>query len=161
MNDAIVAILPIIVSVVAILLSVVIHEFSHGVAAYAQGDPTPKDQGRLTLNPIPHIDPLGTLLIPGFLLLTGSPFLIGWARPMPFNPYNLRNARYGSLLVALAGPLSNFILFIAAGLLLKFYFPGLEATNFLVIFLAKLVLVNFVLGFFNMIPIPPLDGSKV
>ncbi len=159
MNDAILNILPFIVAAIATLFSLTIHEFCHGFAAYLQGDMTARDHGRLTLNPIAHIDPIGTLLIPGILLLTHSPFMIGWAKPVPFNPYNLRTGRWGALLVALAGPFSNLALFFVSLLLLKIL--NLPLTNFLPIFLMYLAVVNFVLGLFNLLPIPPLDGSKI
>lgn len=158
MEDAIVSILA---SAVAIIVSVVVHEFCHGLAAYSQGDMTAKNQGRLTLNPIPHIDPLGTIIIPGMLLLLQSGFLIGWAKPVPFNPYNLRNQRYGPVWVALAGPLSNFVLFLVAGMALKDLITVLPGTNALLFFLSTFAVTNFVLAVFNILPIPPLDGSKV
>ncbi|MEK7122552.1 MAG: site-2 protease family protein [Patescibacteria group bacterium] len=159
----------IIVHVLAIFLAITVHEFSHGLAAFLQGDKTASDMGRLTLNPIAHIDPIGTLLIPGAMLLAqlpaimaGSPpLLFGWAKPVPFNPHNLRSGRFGSFLVALAGPLSNFIMAVLAAFALKAFFPVLGTANFLVIFLAQFFLINVVLGTFNLIPIPPLDGSKI
>lgn len=155
------SILAIIVSVAAIFLAITIHEFSHGLVAFLQGDKTAYDAGRLTLNPIAHIDPVGTILIPGLLILSGAPFLIGWAKPVPFNPHNLRSGRFGAFLVGLAGPASNFIIAVVAALALKMFLPGLGMTNFLIIFLAQLFLVNIVLGTFNLIPVPPLDGSKI
>ncbi|MBI4252918.1 site-2 protease family protein [Candidatus Uhrbacteria bacterium] len=155
------SIIAIIVSVAAIFLAITVHEFSHGLMAYIQGDKTAYDSGRLTLNPIAHIDPIGTILIPGLLILSGSPFLIGWAKPVPFNPHNLRSGRFGSFLVGLAGPLSNFIIAIIAAIALKALFPALGVTNFLIIFLAQLFFINIVLGTFNLIPVPPLDGSKI
>lgn len=155
------SLLAIIVSVVAILLAITVHEFSHGFIAFLQGDRTAQDEGRLTLNPIAHIDPVGTILIPGLLILTGAPFLIGWAKPVPYNPNNLRDGRFGSFLVALAGPVSNFFMALVSALVLKALFPALGAENFLIIFLLQLFLVNLVLGIFNLIPVPPLDGSKI
>lgn len=161
MEQAIGSALPIIVSATAILLAITVHEFSHGFAAYLQGDMTARDAGRLTLNPIAHIDPVGTILIPGLLILSGSPFVVGWAKPVPFNPYNLRSGRFGAFLVGLAGPLSNFLMFIAAGLLLKVFFPLFLPSNFLILFLAQLLVINLILCIFNLIPIAPLDGSKI
>jgi Zn-dependent protease len=161
MEQAIGGVLPIVVSATAILLAITVHEFSHGFAAYLQGDMTARDAGRLTLNPIAHIDPVGTILIPGLLILSGSPFLVGWAKPVPFNPHHLKSGRFGAFLVGLAGPLSNFLMFVVAGLLLKIFFPVLPATNFLIVFLAQVLVVNLILGIFNLIPIAPLDGSKI
>lgn len=155
------SILAMIVSVAAIFLAITIHEFSHGLVAFLQGDKTAYDAGRLTLNPIAHIDPIGTLLIPGLLILSGAPFLIGWAKPVPFNPHNLRKGRFGAFLVGLAGPASNFIIAVVAALALKVFLPGLGMANFLIIFLAQLFFINIVLGTFNLIPVPPLDGSKI
>ncbi|MDO8572090.1 MAG: site-2 protease family protein [bacterium] len=149
------------VAVVAVFISLSVHEFSHALAAYLQGDTTAQVAGRLTLNPIAHIDPIGTLLVPGILLLTNAPFLIGWAKPVPFNPYNLRNTRYGPLYVGLAGPASNAILFLCAAFSLKFLLPMFGSENFLIIFLGQLMVINFVLGVFNLVPIAPLDGSKI
>ncbi|MDP2630905.1 MAG: site-2 protease family protein [Candidatus Uhrbacteria bacterium] len=161
MEQAIGGILPIIVSATAILLAITVHEFSHGFAAYLQGDMTARDHGRLTLNPIAHIDLVGTILIPGLLILSGSPFVVGWAKPVPFNPHNLRSGRFGAFLVGLAGPLSNFLMFIAAGLFLKIFFPLFPSENFLILFLAQLLVINLILGIFNLIPVAPLDGSKI
>jgi len=140
--------------VVAILMAVSIHEFSHAAMAYHLGDPTAKDAGRLTLNPLAHLDLVGTLL----LLFVG----FGWGRPVPFNPFNLRNKKWGPTLVALAGPASNLVCLIFFGLILKFVYPllrlGIE--NALFQFLYLLILINTILMVFNLIPIPPLDGSK-
>ncbi len=161
MEQAIGDLLPIVVAATAILMAITVHEFSHGFAAYLQGDMTARDAGRLTLNPIAHIDPVGTILIPGLLILSGSPFVVGWAKPVPFNPHHLKSGRFGAFLVGLAGPLSNFLLFIVAGLLLKVFFPIFPASNFLILFLVQVLVINLILGIFNLIPIPPLDGSKI
>lgn len=161
MDLTIASILPVIVAVVALLISLTMHEFSHALAAYLQGDMTARDAGRLTLNPIPHIDPIGTILLPGLLLAAGSPVMFGWAKPVPFNPLNLRDGRRGSLIVGLAGPLSNIVMCLIFGVALKFALGVLEPSNLLILFLASLMVMNFVLGVFNLIPIPPLDGSKI
>lgn len=161
MDLAIASILPIAAAIISFFLALTIHEFSHGLVAYALGDLTAKNEGRLTLNPVAHIDPVGTLLLPGLLLISGSPLMFGWARPVPYNPYNLRNGAQGQFMVALAGPLSNIIICIVSAIALKFALFSLDASNLLVLFLANLLVINFVLGIFNLIPIPPLDGSKV
>lgn len=161
MDLTIASILPVAIAVAALLISLTVHEFSHALAAYVQGDMTAYDAGRLTLNPVPHIDLMGTILLPGFLLLAGSPVMFGWAKPVPFNPLNLRNGRHGSLIVGLAGPLSNIVMCLLAGVALKFSLGAYDASNFLILFLATLMVMNFVLGVFNLIPIPPLDGSKI
>ncbi|MEK7649640.1 MAG: site-2 protease family protein [Patescibacteria group bacterium] len=145
--------------VAILVMSVVIHEVSHGVAAYAQGDKTAQYAGRLTLNPIPHLDPIGSIALPLLLVATGSPFLIGWARPVPYNPYNLRNQQWGSAIVGAAGPLSNILLALVFGLILRFG-DGALPIAFLQI-CGMITVVNVVLAVFNMVPIPPLDGSKV
>lgn len=150
--------------IIVLLLSVVIHEVSHGFTAWKLGDPTAKMMGRLTLNPIKHLDPVGSLLVPAVLLLisaaTGSGFIFGWAKPVPFNPYNLRDQRWGSAKVALAGPASNFILAFLFGALIRFLPPEILTAS-LINFFGIIVFLNIVLGVFNLVPIPPLDGSKI
>ncbi len=144
---------------IIIIFSAVIHEYSHGWMAYNLGDSTAKDAGRLTLNPLAHIDPIGTVILPLFLLFTGGVFL-GWAKPVPYNPYNLDDQKYGSLKVGLAGPASNFIIALIFGLGARFLAGASIATPFI----QGLILVTYVnifLGLFNLLPIPPLDGSKV
>ncbi|USN53742.1 MAG: site-2 protease family protein [Candidatus Nomurabacteria bacterium] len=136
----------------AIIVPIALHEFAHALSATMQGDPTPKAMGRLTFNPLAHIDPMGILL----LLIAG----FGWGKPTPFNPINLKNPRLGTVWVALAGPLSNLIQIIVFGIFLKFV-AFLGPSNYLVIFLAALLQINIILMLFNLIPIPPLDGSKV
>ena len=137
---------------IAIIVPIALHEFSHALAATLQGDPTPKSMGRLTLNPIAHIDPLGIIL----LLLAG----FGWGKPTPYNPLYLKSQRWGPVIVAVAGPVSNLIMIVAFGLLLR-AFAFLGTTNLMVLLLVALVQINIVLMIFNLIPIPPLDGSKV
>lgn len=146
--------------VVILIFSVILHEISHGYAAEWLGDPTARLEGRLTLNPIPHIDPIGSVVLPGLLALT-SPFVFGWAKPVPYNPYNLSNRRWGEAFVAGAGPLTNLGIAVLFGLLIRF---GAESGFMDPAFLTAatyVVLINIVLGFFNLIPVPPLDGSKV
>lgn len=146
---------------IIIILSAVIHEYAHGWAAYQLGDPTAKNEGRLTLNPLVHLDPLGTVIIPLFLLFTSGVF-IGWAKPVPYNPYNLRDLKYGSLKVAIAGPGINLLIALILGLILRFLSPVLLNYNSnLPFFLGFIVYVNIFLALFNLLPFPPLDGSKI
>lgn len=142
-----------IVGFIALAVSIGIHEFAHVYSAYLQGDQTGRAMGRLTLNPIRHLDPFGTFL----MVMVG----IGWGRPAPFNPYNLRNHRWGSALVAIAGPISNIIMIVVAGYALLALGNSLPTTNLLHIFLRSLVYLNAALAVFNLIPISPLDGSHV
>ncbi|OGI61138.1 hypothetical protein A2645_01640 [Candidatus Nomurabacteria bacterium RIFCSPHIGHO2_01_FULL_39_9] len=168
--------------IVVLILSVIIHEISHGYAALYFGDQTAKLAGRLTLNPLKHLDPFGSVLIPLFLVILHSPFLIGWARPVPFNPHNLRNQKLGTLWVAAAGILSNFLIAIIFGLtsmiipvasevktslfqvilnrgsIMGVASNGLEAA---VGIMFVIILVNIVLAIFNLVPLPPLDGSRI
>jgi Zn-dependent protease len=149
-------------SILILLFSVIVHEVMHGYVALKFGDHTAQNLGRLTLNPIPHIDLFGTILLPALLIFTGSPILFGWAKPVPVNPLNFRNLRRGELYVAAAGVLANFSLAILAALIYHFLnalpqtFPAILGS--LLIFTVK---INLVLGIFNLFPIPPLDGSKV
>jgi len=137
------------------LLAVSVHEAAHAAAAYYLGDPTAKLAGRLSLNPLRHLDPLGTIMI----FLVG----FGWGKPVPINPYNLRNPRRGEALISLAGPMSNFFLAALLALPLKYFFMGYEAGFGAVLahFLAVTIYLNVALMVFNLLPIPPLDGSKV
>lgn len=141
-------------------MSVVIHEVAHGYAALYFGDRTAKDMGRLTLNPIPHLDMVGSILLPGFLAITGSSFMIGWAKPVPYNVHNLTNKRLGTLVVASAGILVNFLIAIVFGLILRFSLSYAPTESFLFI-VSTIVVINLALGLFNLTPIPPLDGSKI
>lgn len=152
--------------IVILIFSVVIHEVSHGYAALILGDKTAQYEGRLTLNPIKHLDPLGSVIIPFLLFLTNSGFLFGWAKPVPYNPYNLRDQKWGPAIVGAAGPLANIVLALFFGILIRVLpsmvgvVPGAVIVNFLQI-ATTIVLLNLVLALFNMVPIPPLDGSKV
>lgn len=145
--------------IILLVMSVVVHEVSHGYAAFLLGDPTAKNQGRLTLNPIRHLDFFGSILIPAFLVITNAGFLFGWAKPVPYNPYNLRNQKWGEAIVAVAGPASNIFIASVFGLLIRFGAEFLSPA-FLKIS-AILVLINLMLAVFNLVPIPPLDGSKI
>jgi len=150
--------------IIILIFSVVLHEVSHGVVANALGDPTAKNAGRLTLNPIPHLDPIGSILLPGFLILMsqlgGGGIIFGWAKPVPINPLNLRNKKYGSALVSLAGPGSNLTIALIFGLALRFL-PLAELSPALVLVFSYIVLLNIFLAVFNLLPIPPLDGSHI
>ncbi len=141
--------------IIILIMSVVVHEVSHGFMALYLGDPTAKYAGRLTLNPLKHLDPVGSILVP-ILGYFGGGVIIGWAKPVPFNPYNLRNQKWGEALVAIAGPLSNIVLAIIFTLIIRSF--DLGAGLFLVKYL---VFLNIVLAIFNLVPIPPLDGSKI
>lgn len=141
------------VSFIALAISIGVHEFAHVLGAYLQGDQTGKMLGRLTLNPIRHLDPIGTMA----MVLAG----IGWGKPAPFNPYNLKYRRWGSALVAISGPISNLVLLLVAGYTLLAIGPSLGPTNLLTIFLFQLVYLNAALAIFNLIPISPLDGSHI
>lgn len=147
-----------------LLMSVVIHEVSHGIVALWQGDPTAKMMGRLTLNPAKHLDMWGSFLVPlGLFIFSGGNFLFGWAKPVPYNPYNLRNQKWGAAMVGAAGPLSNFILAATFGITLRF-FPATSELVFmqnLFQLFVIIVMLNILLGVFNLMPIPPLDGSKL
>lgn len=152
-------------SIVILIFSVVIHEVSHGYAALALGDETAKHAGRLTLNPIKHLDPFGSLILPTLSYLLGG-FIFGWAKPVPYNPYNLRDQKKGPAYVALAGPVSNLVLAMFFGILIRILVPlstqasGLFLANFITI-ASTIVLLNLILAVFNLVPVPPLDGSKI
>ncbi len=139
------------ITVPALLIAITVHEFSHALAAYHMGDTTAADQGRLSLNPLDHLDPIGTLM----LVL----FRFGWAKPVPINPYRFKNFKKGVILVSLAGPASNLLMALTGSLLARFLIPlGISVlTDFLLIF----IFINVALAVFNLLPIPPLDGSRL
>ena len=140
-----------------IVPSAIIHEYAHGAMADALGDKTARYAGRLTLNPIAHIDLWGTIIMPiALLLLSGGNFMFAYAKPVPYNPYNLKNQKWGPAMVGLAGPASNFLLAVAFALVVRALLGTLFSQ-----FLQMIVYANLVLMVFNLIPLPPLDGSKV
>jgi len=145
-------------AIIIVILSIIFHEVAHGYVANWLGDPTARLQGRLTLNPIPHIDPVGSILIPGILLLSGTPFLIGWAKPVPYNPYNLRHGKWGEALVSFAGPATNILIALSFALLFRL---GIITSPLFLQVAVLAIFANIALAIINLIPIPPLDGSKV
>jgi len=162
----------------ALIIAIVFHEVAHGYMARLLGDPTASERGRLTLNPIAHVDPVGTLLVPGALALLGGP-VFGWAKPVPVNKWRLDNPRYGMMAVAAAGPVSNFVLAGVGAVLLGLAMPAglgfggdmeagaallvnrLGEPEWLATGLFYFILVNIFLGLFNLLPIPPFDGSHI
>ena len=155
-----------ILAIPLLFFAVVVHECAHGWVAYLNGDDTAKMSGRLTLNPIPHIDMMGTIILPLILILTHSPVLIGWAKPVPINPYRLNNPIKDMAKVGLAGPGSNFALAILSALIIwLFKITGVDPSTEINALIIKLlyinVQINLVLGVFNLVPIPPLDGSRI
>ncbi len=148
------------ISLVILVFSAILHEIAHGYVADRFGDPTARLLGRLTLNPIPHVDPMMSILLPLVLIFTGSPVIFGAAKPVPVDPFNLRNPKKDMALVSIAGPATNFLIAAVAALFLKL---GVTFIHNPLIFEAifTIVKLNLLLGIFNLIPIPPLDGSKV
>jgi Zn-dependent protease len=136
-----------------LIIALSLHEFGHALAADLQGDPTARNLGRLTVNPKAHLDPFGSLMI----VLAG----FGWGKPVPFNPARLRNQRFGSLIVGAAGPLMNIFLAFVAAILLRVLSPGAGPGGFAAGFLVQLLFLNVLLAVFNLIPVPPLDGSRI
>lgn len=140
-----------------VVIALTVHEFCHAWAGHLLGDVTAKQHGRLTLNPVAHIDPYSTLMLPVALILLGSPVVFGAAKPVPFNPYAVRYGKWGAALVAVAGPASNLVMAIFVGTYLRF----LPVSGIAEQFLLQFVLINLAFFVFNMIPVPPLDGSRV
>ena len=158
-----------ILSIPALMIAVILHEFAHGWVAEKMGDPTARLAGRLTLNPLPHIDPVGTILLPAMFIVLGSPVIFGWAKPVPINPMNFRDLRRGTFFVSIAGVTMNILLAVFFGLAFRIALEIGEASGPfvkeaiigpLLLFFQKSVLINLILAIFNMIPIPPLDGSR-
>ncbi len=145
--------------IVVLILSIVVHELAHGYAALAQGDPTAKYAGRLTMNPIKHLDLVGSFIVPFVLYILPVGVILGWAKPVPYNPYNLRNQRWGEALVAAAGPAVNLLVALVFGLVIRFGAGTLPEDAILLAGL--IVVINVIIAIFNLIPLPPLDGSKI
>lgn len=151
-------------SLIILLFSVVIHEVAHGAMANYLGDPTAKHSGRLTLNPLKHLDPIGSVILPIFLAImatiSGSGIIFGWAKPVPINPFNFRDQKYGQAKSALAGPLANLAIAVVFGALVRFLPSFFLSLNLLSLF-SYIVYINVLLAVFNLLPIPPLDGSHI
>src|SRR6185503_15684381 len=144
-----------------LIMSVVIHEVSHGFMAEYFGDRTARDAGRLTLNPIKHLDLFGSILLPALLIITKAGFLFGWAKPVPYNPNNLSNRKWGTVAVASAGILANLSIAIVFGTIIRFaYSNGFGGVPFYEI-TSMIVVMNLALAVFNLVPFAPLDGSKI
>lgn len=152
--------------VIVLIFLIIIHEVSHGLMAYKLGDNTAKEAGRLTLNPIKHLEFFGSFLVPLLFIATGSSFILGWAKPVPFNPYNLKDPKRDGALIALAGPVSNFLIAIIFGLVVRFMAVFMSAASSPILIniyglLNIVIFVSVLLAFFNLIPIPPFDGSRI
>ena len=146
--------------IIGLIVSIVLHEVGHAYAANWLGDPTARLEGRLSVNPLVHIDPIMSVLVPGFLILSGSPFLFGAAKPVPYNPYNFRNQKWGEAIVAAAGPAVNILLALIFAVVVQVG-AGTSLSETFLYLAAQLVVMNLFLAFFNLVPIPPLDGSKI
>lgn len=146
--------------IIILIISVVIHEISHGFAAEMLGDPTARNAGRLTLNPIKHLDLFGSVVLPALMILSKTGFVFGWAKPVPYNPNNLRNKRWGTLLVASAGIIANLFIAVVFGIAIR-VLVHYGASDSIVAIMSTIVFVNILLAIFNLVPIPPLDGSKI
>ncbi|MBI2034110.1 MAG: site-2 protease family protein [Candidatus Levybacteria bacterium] len=164
----------IIITIAILVFSAIIHEVAHGYVAYRFGDPTAKLMGRLTLNPKSHIDPMMSVLLPLLLVISGSPVIFGGAKPVPIDPFNLKEGRKDVALVSLAGPLTNVIIAVAASFIFRLFFadygfislafsqiPLTSFIDLIAFIVVQIVNLNVILAIFNLIPIPPLDGSKV
>ncbi len=147
-------------SIIVLIFSVIVHEVAHGYTAYKFGDLTAKYQGRLTFNPIKHIDPLGSIILPFIMSLLPGGLILGWAKPVPINPYNFKNRKLGEFATSFAGPLSNIIIATVFILVIRFS-DVLGLSSVFVELSLVVVMINSVLAFFNLIPIPPLDGYRI
>jgi Zn-dependent protease len=161
-------IVTLVISLIILIYSAILHEIAHGFVAERLGDPTARLLGRLTLDPRPHIDPIMSVIVPLLLLLSGSPVIFGGAKPVPVDPFNLKEGRKDIALVSLAGPLTNILLAVIATVLFHLLAPSVlldsstvSATSILTYFLGIIIRLNVLLAIFNLLPIPPLDGSKI
>ena len=143
-------------SLIVLFFSIVIHEIAHGSVAYYLGDNTAKNAGRLTINPLVHLDLFGTIILPLMLFLSGLP-VFGWAKPVPVNPYNFNDQKWGDLKVAIAGPSANLLIGTIFSLMIRFF----SLSERLISFFTIIAIYNFALAIFNLIPVPPLDGSHI
>lgn len=158
----------VIISILCFVPAIVFHEMAHGFAAWRLGDPTAKRQGRLSVNPLNHIDPFGTVILPGIMMLAGGP-VFGYAKPVPYNPSYFKNPKTGDVIVGLAGPLANLLMAVLAAVVSWLLYPTAQSLVlgnevflcFYALFLPMFALINLYLMFFNLIPIPPLDGSSI
>lgn len=155
-----------VISIIILIYSAILHEIAHGYVAYRLGDPTAKLLGRLTLNPKPHIDPIMSIFVPLMLIFSGSPIIFGGAKPVPVDPFNLRDGIKDLALTSVAGPLTNVALALIGSLAIHVFYPGagfgeVAASGLIGFILSRIVLLNLLLAIFNLIPIPPLDGSKL
>ena len=146
--------------IIALIISIIMHEVAHGYAANWLGDPTARLAGRLSPNPLVHIDPLGSVIIPALLFISNAGILFGWAKPVPYNPYNLNNQKWGEAIVSAAGPLTNILLAAIFAGFIRFAVPLGLSPSFLDL-ASYIVYINILLAFFNLIPMPPLDGAKI
>jgi len=146
--------------IIGLIVSIVLHEVGHAYAANWLGDPTARLEGRLSVNPLVHIDPIMSILVPGLLIMSGSPILFGAAKPVPYNPYNFRNQKWGEAIVAAAGPAVNILLALIFAVVVQVG-AGTSLSETFLFLAAQLVVMNLFLAFFNLVPIPPLDGSKI
>ena len=163
MMDKLTLVQRIIVWVVPVIFAITVHEVAHGWVAKRYGDKTAWMMGRLTLNPIKHIDPVGTILLPGLLLITGTGFIFGWAKPVPVNPRNLRNPKHDMAIVAIAGPVANFLMALGWALIIRAgIIVDTEIVSMPLIYMGMAgISINLVLAIINLLPIPPLDGSRI
>lgn len=148
-------------SVVAFIIAIASHEAAHAWAAYKLGDTTAQSAGRMTFNPIAHIDPVGTIILPALLILTQFPVVFGWAKPVPVNPLNFSSPRKGMMITGSAGPISNFLVAGFFAVIFRMASTWIYLPSWMGMFFVYCVLINLVIGFFNLIPVPPLDGSNI
>ena len=144
---------------IILIFSVILHELAHGYMAFSLGDPTAKYEGRLTFNPIKHLDPFGSVILPLLLTLSGVPIIIGWAKPVPVNPYNFRDQKWGELKVAIVGPLTNFTIALIFGLILRFF--GNVLPQDYINFFLMIIQLNLVLSFFNLVPSKTVNSNML